>query len=504
MAPSSIFIGKSEIENRYFHHFQQTAAMGLDGAWGWSLWNQLMPQNGNQEPFIEHSIIAVGALLKSHEEAYSAGVHPHAIILPDIAKLHRAFAIVKYDTAIQLMQRAICAGTTNPRQALLGCIFVVCFEMLLGNRDLAVKHALSGTIILEKWRAQVLALKGEQPLLLSPSPLTIEDEIVEAFQNLDIQITAFMGGRSAARHEMMNDHCTTIAALPTSFSKPSLHNLRDAQVYLNHIVRRIHHFIATTWSPPEALAMAKGSDGKLAAEVSVMASMNVYITSFRVNDTIRAQQARFATEIANWIHAFAPLLDCLRTKREHDGASFLCTYNIATMMQMQSIATTILTAGVVITNEMEYDKFNPQFRELVDLATAVVKLRQRRKKDNTWAGGFWIDIGVTPQLFVVVTRCRDPIIRREAIKLLQGWYIEGSWDPRLVAHIGQFIMEVEEEGMTDVEWGGGYKSIIPETARVVFARLSEDPQEGRVLMHCVPKNGGVDGKPVWREKYVKW
>jgi len=54
----------------------------MDGAWGWYLWNQLMPQNSHHEPFIWHSIISIGALLKSHEVAYSAGVYPHAAVVP--------------------------------------------------------------------------------------------------------------------------------------------------------------------------------------------------------------------------------------------------------------------------------------------------------------------------------------------------------------------------------------------------------------------------------------
>jgi hypothetical protein len=159
---------------------------------------------------------------------------------------------------------------------------------------------------------------------------------------------------------------------------------------------------------------------------------------------------------------------------------------------------------VLIKDEMEYDKFNSRFQELVDLASVIVKLRQQRKKSNSWAGGPWIDIGLTPQLFVVVTRCRDPIIRRTAIKLLEGWYIEGIWDPALIAQIGLFIMEVEEEGLEDVDFGGGKKFIIPERARAVISRISEDSQKRSALIQCVLKSGGVDGGPVWREKYVEW
>ncbi|KIM94553.1 hypothetical protein OIDMADRAFT_60334 [Oidiodendron maius Zn] len=500
VAPSSIFLGESEIENRYFRYFRQTAVTGLDGAWGWSLWNWLMLQTSHQEPFVRHSIIALGALLKSHETAHLAGVRPRSVIMPYIAKLHRNFAIVKYDRAVKLMQKAICVGTSNPRQALLGCILVVCFEMLIGNSYLAIKHAHSGTLILQQWRTQTLAHKEEQSPLLSPAPLIIEDEIIEAFRSLSIQIITLWDDRSAiCDKKIMNYHCVTITAPLTCF------DLREAQVYLNLVVCRIYHFIATIQIPSESILLAKKSDGEtLMEEVSVITSMAIYSTAFKITETIRAQQVQFAIEIANWMRLFEPFFESLCTKREDNQAGFNCASNVAAMMRMQAIATSILTAGVLIKDEMDYDKFNSRFQELVDLASVIVKQRQQQNKSNSWAGGPWIDIGLTPQLFVVVTRCRDPIIRRTAIKLLEGWYIEGIWDPALIVQIGLFIMEVEEEGLEDVDFGGGKKFIIPERARAVISRISEDSQKRRALIQCVLKSGGVDGGPVWREKYVEW
>jgi hypothetical protein len=500
VAPSSIFLGESEIENRYFRYFQQTAAMGLDGAWGWSLWNSLMLQTSHQEPFVWHSIIAIGALLKSHETAHLAGVRPRSVAIPHMAKLHRNFAIVKYDTAIKLMQKAIYAGMSSPRQALLGCILVVCFEMLIGNSHLAIKHARSGTLILRRWRTQTLGRKEEQRSLLSPAPLIVEDEIIEAFQSLSIQIITLWDGHSGtSKQKIASDHRATITAPLTCF------DLRETQLYLNLIVCRIYHFIATIQIPSEVTGLAKKFDYEpLTEEVSVTTSMAIYSAAFKITETIRAQQVQFAMEIENWMRSFEPSFESLCIKREGNEVTFSCASIVAVMMQMQAVATAILAAGVLITNEMEYDKFNSRFRQLVDLASAIVKLKQQGRKSNYWAGGPWVDIGLTPQLFLVVTRCRDPIIRRTAIKLLEGWYIEGIWDPALVAQIGLFIMEVEEEGLEDVDFGGERKQIIPERARAVISRISEDSQKRSARIQCMLKNGGADGGAVWREKHVEW
>lgn len=499
-APSSTFLGESEIENRYFRYFQETNTTGLDGTWGWSLWNSLMLQTSHQEPFVRHFIIAIGALLKSHESAYLAGVRPRSVIIPYVAKLHRSFAISKYDTAVKSMRKAISVGTSSPRQTLLGCILVVCFEMLIGNSHLAIKHAHSGTSILQQWRAQTITPIQKQRPLLSPAPLIVEDEIVEAFRSLSIQITT-LGDDSSATYDnkTTNYHCVTSTA-PLTCS-----DLRETLVYLNEIVCRIYHFITTITIPSEYIAPSMRLDGvPLIEDDSVITNMAIYRTAFEITETVRAQQAQFAAEIGNWMRLFKPLFESLCNKQEEDEATFSCASHVAAMMQMQAIATTILAAGVLVTNEMEYDKFNSRFKELVDLAALIVKLRQQAKKSNSWVGEPWIDIGLTPQLLVVVTRCRDPVIRRTAIKLLEGWYIEGFWDPALIAQIGLFIMEVEEEGLEDVDFGEGKKYIIPERARAVISRISEDSQKRSALIQCVLKSGGVGGGPVWREKYVEW
>ncbi|KFY04723.1 hypothetical protein O988_00566 [Pseudogymnoascus sp. VKM F-3808] len=490
--PSSIFLGESEVESRYFRYFQETATTGLDGTWGWCLWNSLMLQISHHEPFVRHSIIAISALLKSHETAYLAGVRPRSVVIPYIAKLHRSFAISKYDTAVKSMRKAIYVGTSSPRQTLLGCILVVCFEMLIGNTHLAIKHANSGSSILQQWRTQTSMPRQRRNRLLSPAPLIVEDEIVEAFRSLSVQMIT-LGSDSCTNYDKKKNPLPT-----TSITPLSCYDLREAQDCLNQIVCRIYRFISTIQIPLDTYVC----EPLIEEDSVVISNMTIYRTAFDVTDNIRAQQAQLATEITNWMRLFEPVYESLCIKQGTE-AGFSCASHVAAMMQMQAIATSILTAGVLVKNEMEYDQFNPQFKELVDLAALIVKLK-KHGKGNSWVGGPWIDIGLTPQLFVVVTRCRDPIIRRTAIKLLEEWYIEGFWDPALIARIGSFLMEVEEEGLEYLDFEGGKISSIPENSRAVLSRVSEDSHRRGALIQCVLKSGGADGNPVWRETYVEW
>lgn len=83
-----------------------------------------------------------------------------------------------------------------------------------------------------------------------------------------------------------------------------------------------------------------------------------------------------------------------------------------------------------------------------------------------------------------------------------GLVYRGQLGPDVDCQIGLFMMEVEEEKAVVIDSLAETQLVIPETARGVFSRLSKDSREGWALMQCVLKNGGMDGRPIWREKYI--
>ncbi|KAH8807761.1 hypothetical protein F5884DRAFT_346329 [Xylogone sp. PMI_703] len=492
--PSLVLMSESEVENRYFRHFYARVTSGIEGALDWVLWNRIVPQTSHNEQFVRQCIVAIGALVKSQEVAHSlAPANPPDPLVAPLAKLHFDFALMKYDKAVRNMQEAISSSTNNPRQVLIGCLLVVCFEMFLGNRHVAMAHAESGTIILHQWLTQLQNERSKNVKMLSPSPATVEDEIVDAFQNLDIQITGISDHRSDKVHRgLMDEHLGTVQHIPPTFS-----DLREARVFLNIVSRRICHFLATTWSPSKAQELARDFEGPTPGGVSVMTGVNIYSTSFKLTDDICIQQKRFAKEISDWSRTFAPLFKST-CKSSPPGSR---AYNLAVRLRILAIATTILCAGVVITNEIEYDDFNPLFRELIDLIKIVVTPHWNSPLLSTdvFYSGFHLDIGVTAHLFLIVLRCRDRKIRREAIEVLGKWQIEGCWDPGLIREIGIFMMEVEEEG---VDWN--VHKVIPENKRAIFSKINENPWKRKGILQCVQKTGGEDGGPVWKEKLISW
>jgi hypothetical protein len=74
----------------------------------------------------------------------------------------------------------------------------------------------------------------------------------------------------------------------------------------------------------------------------------------------------------------------------------------------------------------------------------------------------------------------------------------------LIAQIRWFIMHIEEERAMSIDPAWETNGVIPERVRGVLTLISEHSGEGRELMQCVLRNGGADGEPVWKEKYIEW
>lgn len=80
---------------------------------------------------------------------------------------------------------------------------------------------------------------------------------------------------------------------------------------------------------------------------------------------------------------------------------------------------------------------------------------------------FSLSLGIIPLLYMVSTRCRDPVLRRRAIHLLSICNRrEGIWDSWLASRVSTRIVEIEEDGareylqtLTNGEADGGDESI---------------------------------------------
>ena len=247
-----------------------------------------------------------------------------------------------------------------------------------------------------------------------------------------------------------------------------------------------------TWKRTQPDSLCREFETEIPGSVLIKMGDTIHTTSFKVDDVVKAEQKRYTGEVTQWLEAFEPVFSQIRrtshiTSRE---------YTIASILQIQALAQKITTAGIVFTQEILYDEYLPEFREIIRLSTDVAAACHSKADVDFWAGSFLLDLGLVVPLFMLLLRCRDPILRRQAIEILENWHVECWWDPLLILPIGRFIMEVEEEGMVD--------GFIPEKARAILTAKSHCPPQRGFFVQCAQRTGGPGGGMKWTERFVTW
>jgi len=141
----------SKDENRYFRFFCSDVAKRFGAPYNFSVWEKLIPQVGEVEPFIRHATVALGALQKSiivmgHDQKSPRNSHS--------LDPHHMFAVKSYCKALGGMRKAMAQNQGNLTSAFLACILAFCFENLEGHQKAAGSHAIGGSSLFHKWRLE--------------------------------------------------------------------------------------------------------------------------------------------------------------------------------------------------------------------------------------------------------------------------------------------------------------------------------------------------------------
>ncbi|KAE9379817.1 hypothetical protein N431DRAFT_360988 [Stipitochalara longipes BDJ] len=477
--PSALIPGETGVEHRYFCHFQENTAFDLAGSFDEILWTKLMLQACQHEPFIRHAVVAIGALDRSRISSAAS----RRSNIGSAKDLHREFALLQYNKALNAMKDSIRESEigTNPRKVILACLLVVCLENFFRNKYLALSHALAGHRILQDWLSRYPSSLQHKPGISSPAVNVIEDELVHAFGKLDLQISSKYDPRPLHEHLLSKQYGSrTIGLIPSAFS-----TLKEAKVFLDLVMRRTQHFISCALITSNSSALSRPFVLVPPTDTFVAVGTNMHSTTNIVTDEIRSEQIVYAAEIERWSRAFQPLFRKLQSTCDK------ATRDALYLLRIHYLAIKIIIAAVIFDDEMAYDQFEPEFKEMMQL----IKLSRQDK--HCWIRGMSFELGLASPLFLVATRCRNRILRREAISTLRSLPDEGSWYPDLVAILAAWIMEVEEGGLAS--------EVIPCTSRAVISRISDVSNKGRVaLFQCVQRKGGPDGGPIWKEKLVYW
>jgi hypothetical protein len=246
-----------------------------------------------------------------------------------------------------------------------------------------------------------------------------------------------------------------------------------ARNYFNIIVRRAAHFGCALW---------QSSNQKSDAESLVRPTLAHFEHSENAPPSLFAERRKYLNELELWSKAFRPLFDSAQPGTND--------YLASRTLQMHYWPVHLTLALYPSSSELAYDAYLDMFKELVEMAKIQLK-----SLANTHDPTFSFDMQNVWPLFVVAKKCRDPVVRREAIRLLAEWpRREGIWDSDVAVGISKWVVSIEEEGMVG--------DFVEESKRASSVGVKLDLERRRAEVWClVPDEGGGRKQ---REKIIEW
>lgn len=329
-----------------------------------------------------------------------------------VASSVRAFALEHYDKFLEGAKgkMSLMGREEVRRTAMIVCLLVVCIENMQYRYSNALEHAQNGLRLMEELRSDTPDEK-EPNGMFSPIPNIIEDEIVQQYHRMELQVMAMYDARTPSEHtRLKQEGSASIKDMPELFT-----SLEQARLYLDLLMRRTYHFMGYALADRSAFLKFSHDLGQSSSgEENLPKDISSWLRD--APDELQVEQEMYAAENRRWALAFEPMFRvALRNIERVESIRFL-------LLKIQSLTMTVRLAGHLSKSELVYDTFMSEFSQIVTLADVVLK---HRHVDRFFAGGafsFDSEFGLFGSLYC------DSLFRRNANTQLSGPHIS-SHDP---------------------------------------------------------------------------
>ncbi|KAI1138773.1 hypothetical protein F5Y05DRAFT_350454 [Hypoxylon sp. FL0543] len=448
-------------EGQYFQLFRERTASELSGFFDSSFWTRSVLQECHSEEAIRHSVVALGALYKTLEKiSESPPSSPSSAVVDftDNAMRHWEVAFNHYELALKSILNSTSQDQASQRMSLMATVLLACFDSFIGDHKLAIEQIQNGLRLLEALRAQrrnSFLPRPEEP---------VEQDLIQMFTRLAIQAKSYdMAFHFPQPYVIRLTPQAT--EHPTSPSSDGGSPVSTTTLQVPEIFQSLHEARLTWDSLCEQMMRFTENMFTFTPARSPMGVLPNFLKQYG---------AGFAETLAGWSRAFEPILISRSTPSKSSQEK-----TAIAVLKMNQIMGEILFYMTFSDTELQFDAHLQQFKEIVSLAMEVVGDEERRAAarrcpdplfchhqpphPDVFGGqctarhikpSFSADLGIVPPLFVVATKCRDATTRRQAIQLLRtSSRREGMWDSELAAHIGMWIMTIEEDDDGTDEFG---------------------------------------------------
>ena len=435
----SVYANFEHVEVQSFEFFMRRIVPGSSRMVDEHFWRQLIPQLSHSDPVIWDAVIALSHLIQhSQYSRYSRSYRvPGSKTAPVINEEHRR-AMTWYGKSIANLRRRLKQATARSATALISCILYICIEILQDNVAEAValyQRAVAMMGTMEEQESAVWAsAKPENPL---------ECTVRTLLGNMSVS------QRLPVKRRTMRDH-----------SEMTFRTLWGATEELYSLLFAAHDFIVQTVEI--RLKQAKG-----------------WVPS----SELVSQKQHLEAIFSKWHSTFEDIGSSpgsVSTPSEVEHYSLLhVIYGHYFIMLSTSLSM----------YETALDNYLLTFQDMIDHASRVVATGPAEQRPL-----FMFETRVVPSLFFVATKCRHPVIRRQAISLLRrGTKIENTWKADTMADLAEWHIGIEESG----DIGGVYCSEPDQIERL-------PPEDSRMVWNVVTELQDSDGRPARVHRFLMW
>lgn len=298
----------------------------------------------------------------------------------------------------------------------------------------------------------------------APTTEIVDPALVRAFIRIDLQGSFYIGVRMPSLAFITS---TIDNELPESFT--DLYQARD---------------FVTTWAC------------RLFGFLRMTADKHKFVTpGFLPLEAIAEAQKLEQTfiDLDRLLWSFMQKSNLKLTFREHHGLA---------MLRALTIENRIVTAGCLYTEASIYDRFMPEFEQLLSICRFVLEAEDPADRLLSVS----LDEGLLRALFFIATHCRDSRTRHSALALLKQLPArQGAWHVDAMTKSADCAVRMEEAGC-------GKESPrcedIPEWRRVhsegFDAWVLAAPRRNKVVAKLRLRPNGMDGEWADVEEEIEW
>ncbi|KAE8355633.1 hypothetical protein BDV28DRAFT_155245 [Aspergillus coremiiformis] len=373
----------------------------LAGFFSSVLWEKLVLQMSYAEPAVYHAAVALSAI---HQD-----VEMYGMPLPgqELDNTWHKFTMEQAGRSYAILNERHFSQDPRLREVmLLCCLLFVLLELLRGRYDDAFQHLEGGLRILHELKAQ------RQLVIWAPHESPVEECLVAAFAQLDIQAANFKIGGPILRIENDLDRDTAVEE-----DRPVFNSIREVRRTIEPLLSRAFHFLMDCWA------------------LSNKEIVSHYKWLQLDQQELFSQFHRFAQQFDPFYHNSYPKL----YRKDQKGAD---------MINILRDTTSLAIRTSLIRDEALLRRYQPEYTAALFLIEEV--MRTFRDRPN-----YTLDMGVVPPLYIISIGAPDYSLRWHAIELLRSWpHREGVFDSNWAAFIAEEHVKVQWRlrGFVEEEW----------------------------------------------------